>query len=78
MATAADLIAFRARFDLTEERLARALGVARLTVRQWERGGRPIPKDIGLAFAWIRACYCAIEAELGRVPQPDAIGRRAG
>jgi DNA-binding XRE family transcriptional regulator len=78
MATAADLIAFRARFDLTEEQLARALGVARLSVQQWERGIRPIPQDIGLAFAWIRACYRAIEAELGRAALPDAVGRRAG
>jgi hypothetical protein len=38
MATATDLIAFRARFDLTEEHLAQALGVSRLSLHQWERG----------------------------------------
>jgi DNA-binding XRE family transcriptional regulator len=78
MATTTDLIAFRARFDLSEEQLAQALGVSRLSIRQWERGVRPIPKDMGLAFAWIRACYRAIEDELDRATPLGAVGRRAG
>jgi transcriptional regulator with XRE-family HTH domain len=65
MITAADLIAFRARFDLTREQLARALGVPCSSLARWERGARPIPKPVGLTVAWIRACCREIEEELG-------------
>jgi DNA-binding XRE family transcriptional regulator len=47
--TAADLIAWRARLNLTQAEAAKALGCGRRTLQYYEIGRYPIPKYIALA-----------------------------
>jgi transcriptional regulator with XRE-family HTH domain len=63
MATAAEIRALRTRYNWTQEYLAEELGVSHSSIARWERGVRPIPMTVGLAFAWISACYRELEAE---------------
>ena len=52
---ARELKAARARLGLSQEKLAKALGVHRVTVAGWENGASPVPKAIGLAVAHLLA-----------------------
>jgi transcriptional regulator with XRE-family HTH domain len=63
MATAAEIRVLRERHNGSQEYLAEELAVSRSSLARWGRGVWPIPKTVGLAFAWIRACYREFEAE---------------
>ena len=48
--TAAQLARTRKRLDWSQERLAWALGVHKMTVSKWERGLLPVPRMAALAI----------------------------
>lgn len=51
MVTGADLYQWRTERGLSQERLARALGLPQGTISRWETGARPIEHPVMLALA---------------------------
>jgi len=48
-----DLKKWRRRNDYSQAKLAKALGVAVMTVSRWETGNRSIPVLLNLALNWL-------------------------
>jgi DNA-binding transcriptional regulator YiaG len=65
--TPRDLQTIRANLGWSQQRLARALGVARNTVTRWEMGSYPIPR-------WARAALMLLDPPRGVMPRKP--GRR--
>jgi len=52
--TAEELLQWRKRHKLSQQRAADMLGCSRRGIQQWEKGMYPIPKTIALAIAAIQ------------------------